>query len=255
MKFRSFFKGMITRLRDSAWMRPSSEKVGDTFTAVQSIDPQYNRQRLVEIFGDERLSQQLLYENWVVKDSWRFREEALPLLCGMDPERFSETMEGRDSMEDLWSHARQCVEQNLLPVINRDMPEEEWRVEPLAVYHWAVISRVPLPEAFISLMEFVARTVKSPVRKGDREEAGDGVKMSAGFDHDREKVLGLALAMVAACPDRCRNHSGRVTADGIMRVLHERPDWLTGQSLMMKDPAMRDLIEKWLNVRGLPANE
>ncbi len=55
--------------------------------AGQTVEQEGRNQRLQNIHGREKIDLQMLYEKWVVKDSWLLKHEALPLLFGIDPER------------------------------------------------------------------------------------------------------------------------------------------------------------------------
>ena len=43
------------------------------------------RQREKELFGEDRVRLQRLYEKWVVKETWLLHDEAIPLLLAIDP--------------------------------------------------------------------------------------------------------------------------------------------------------------------------
>ncbi|MGH8120212.1 MAG: hypothetical protein ACRESK_06315, partial [Gammaproteobacteria bacterium] len=204
-------------------------------------------QRYRELLGEEKMNQQLLYERWAVKDTWRLRDEALPLLYGIDPDTYEQgdhRCAVEESIQGLWTHARQCIEHNLLQVTNREQRDEDWTVEPLAIYQWAVISRMQLPEPFVALMDFVGRTVKkfspSPV-PGDP----DGGQISAVFDEHREKVLGLALTVLARTPERCRNTDGKVAVELLVRAMKEQPCF-KDHSGKLADSAILDLLNKYI---------
>ena len=39
------------------------------------------------VYGQEKLSQQLFYEKWSTRDEWLLKDEAIPLVLGLDPEQ------------------------------------------------------------------------------------------------------------------------------------------------------------------------
>jgi len=204
--------------------------------------------RYREIYGKEKMNQQLLYERWVVKDTWNLRDEALPLLYGIDPGTYvkgSDSCAAEEAIQGLWQHAQQCIEHDLLPVTNREHHADDWKVEPLAIYQWAVISRMQLPEPFVTLMDFIGRTVKKPSSSPVPAHGPDGGQISAAFDEDREKVLGMALAVLAKTPERCRNAEGKVAAELIIKVMKEQPRF-QDHSGKLADGAIRDLLNKYL---------
>lgn len=207
-------------------------------------------QRLGRIYGEDAMSLQRLYESWVTKESWLIKQEALPLLLARDPEeKFNSNPESARLLDELWSHAGTCVEQGLLQAINREEAPENWRAAPLEIYRWARISRIRLPDAFAALMDFVARTVKREDAHHDVAGQQSPVDMTAArFDQEREKVLGMALAILAAYPEQCRNSRGQVKVDKIVKILADKAGhWLGEDKLSLSSTAIRDLINKWLN--------
>ncbi len=209
------------------------------------------RQREFELFGKEKINQQRLYEKWVVKDTWRLLSEALPLLSGFDPanthlQNNSEIY--KNKLNEHWSHAKQCVEQGLLPVTNRDNKPEDWQVHPFDAYRWAKVSRIEMPEALVTLMEFVLKTVKQTVVQGDSITDSDNTDNKRECDEDRERVLGTALAILSAYSERCRNNNGQVQTDRILEIFNEKGKfWFGDRYPDLSKDAMRDLIDKWIN--------
>lgn len=204
--------------------------------------------RIRELYGEEKLQQQLLYERWAVKDTWHLRTEALPLLLGLDPDKYTmndDSLVEEEAIKGLWRHAGQCIEHGLLQVTNRAQAAEDWRVEPLVIYQWAVISRLSVPDPLVAIMDFVGRTVKRSPPPAPHAETPDGGRISASFDEDREKVLGMALAVLAAFPDRCRNAAGEIRAELMAGVCKEQFR-VQGHQPQLADGAMIDLINKWL---------
>lgn len=188
--------------------------------------------RLSAIYGEEKMQQQLLYERWAVKDTWHLRTEALPLLLGMDPDKYqkNEYRPDEETIKGLWQHATQCIEHGLLQVTNREQKRDEWRVEPLDIYQWAEISRLTVPDPLTAIMEFIGSTVMKSLR-----------------DKDREKILGMALAVLATYPDRCRNAGGEIKAEVLAGICKEQFR-ARGQETGLPDNAMLELIDKWLHV-------
>jgi len=214
-------------------------------------------QRFRECYGEEKLKQQLLYERWAVKDTWHLRTEALPLLFGIDPDTYKindDSLVEEEAIKGVWPHAMQCIEHGLLHVTNREQTAEDWQVEPIGIYQWAVISRLQLPDPLVAIMDFVGRTVKKSPQSAPYAETPDGGRISASFDEGREKVLGMALAVLATFPDRCRNAAGKITAELLAGVCKEQFR-AQGQQPSLADGAMIDLIHKWLNVRARGQSE
>lgn len=211
-----------------------------TVTEIASGDKVIN-QRMEEIYGRDQLALQLLYEQWVGKNDWKLKDEALLLLLAIDPElkSFPGNIDEKNIYDKLWIHARDCVEQGLLKVINLEQAPEEWCVKPVDVYRWAIISRIEVPAELGRLMEYIVSTVKQAV--ADKDGTDD-------YDKNRENILGMALAILAAFPERCKNGEGQVTADNILEMMdkksHISPE-TRNTGLPVTD--RRELIEKWLN--------
>lgn len=210
------------------------------------------RERERELYGEDHLAEQRLFERWVCKESWRLRSEALPLFFGIDPEKFKSTVDAMPELENelatLWSHARQCVEQGLLEVINKEKDPDDWKVRPLVAYKWAAVSRVKLPETLVPLMDFIATSVKrEDTGVADATNVNDASVSSEQFDSDREKILGMALAILAAFPEQTRNSKGRININRLMSIMGEKKEfWIGNETLSLSEPAIRDLLNKWL---------
>jgi len=210
------------------------------------------RQRELELYGEERVNQQRLYESWVVKDSWSLMSEALPLLAGYDPGNKSllkNDEKYRNKMIDLSRHAKQCVEQGLLPVTNPENKPEDWHIHPFNAYRWAAVSRIEMPEILTTLMEFITKTVKQPVIQDDSIiKPDDTDNYTREYDEDRERILGTALAILASYSERCRNNNGHVQTDKILEILNEKGKfWFGNHPPNLANDAIRDLIDKWVN--------
>ena len=195
------------------------------------------------------LTQQKLYEKWVVKPSWHLKNQALPLLLSMDPEKYSTSScdeYSEQKYQDLWEHAQHCVEQGLLFVLNREHPADEWEAKPIDVYKWAAISRVELPAELSTLMEFVMMTLVSTANI-DNDSLDNKKQNDITYDKDRERILGAALAMLVTYPERCKNKKGRVSAENILSLIDENESVLFGEEIPGLSPtAGIDLINKWI---------
>lgn len=218
--------------------------------------PESINQQLENIYGREKIELQILYENWVVKDTWLLKHEAMPLLLGVNPESNIKSLPSdvQNNIEQLWVHAKNCVDQGLLRLINPEKDWKDWRVNPLDIYRWARVSRIDLPDVFSTLMEFVSNTIKQPELPqksySDTENNENGCE---NFDQNREKVLGIALALLAAYPEKCTNSRGKVKVDKIVNLINEKGEfWLGNETLDLSTVAIRDLIGKWLDT--LPAS-
>ena len=204
------------------------------------------QQREQQMFGAERLQQQKLYEKWVAKETWLLKNEAIPLLCGLNPESGLNVDLSRQN--ELWEHAQHCVAQGLLSVLEPDSDPESWRVRPQDVYKWAAISRIEIPEALSTIMTFVMSVLK----KSDSERPVDNINYATEdnlhrSDNDRERILGAALAILAAYPEKCRNEKGQVDINRIIEILEDKGEfWFSERIPALSDTAIFDLINRWL---------
>lgn len=207
------------------------------------------RQKEKDIYGEDRIGQQKLYEKWVVKESWHLKNQAIPLLLSMDPENVSISLcdeETEQEYQDLWEHAQHCVEQELLFVLNRECPVDEWEASPIDVYKWAAISRVELPKELLPLMEFVMKSLV-PTTNFNNNSRSSKKQDEVSYDKGKERILGAALAMLAAYPERCRNKKGRVRAENILSLINENENVLFGDEIPeLSVTADLDLINRWL---------
>ncbi|MCK5497700.1 MAG: hypothetical protein KAI77_00775 [Gammaproteobacteria bacterium] len=214
-----------------------------------SGDTKNMREKEKDVYGEDRITQQKLYEKWAVKPSWHLKNQAIPLLLSMDPEKYSTSSRDEYSeqkYQDLWEHAQHCVEQGLLFVLNREHPADEWKAKPIDVYKWAAISRVELPLELSTLMEFVMMTLVS-TENIDNDSLDNKKQNDITYDKDRERILGAALAMLVTYPERCKNKKGRVSAENILSLIDENESVLFGEEIPGLSPtAGIDLINKWI---------
>ena len=214
-----------------------------------SGDTKNMREKEKDVYGEDRITQQKLYEKWAVKPSWHLKNQAIPLLLSMDPEKYSTSSRNEYSeqkYQDLWEHAQHCVEQGLLFVLNREHPADEWKAKPIDVYKWAAISRVELPLELSTLMEFVMMTLVS-TENIDNDSLDNKKQNDITYDKDRERILGAALAMLVTYPERCKNKKGRVSAENILSLIDENESVLFGEEIPgLSSTAGIDLINKWI---------
>jgi hypothetical protein len=208
-------------------------------------------QKEMDIYGEDRITQQKLYEKWAVKSSWHLNTEAIPLLLSMDPEKYSASSssdESKQKYEDLREHAQHCVEQGLLPILNHERSADEWIAKPIDVYKWAAISRVEIPVQLSALMEFVMMTLLSTVDIVN-DSSNDGSKSEVFFKSDIERILGAALSMLVTYPERCKNKKGQVRAENILSLISENERALFGEEIPKLSATVSiDLINKWMMI-------
>lgn len=217
--------------------------------ASNSGNSENMRQKEIDIYGEERITQQKLYEKWAVKSSWHLHTEAIPILLSIDPEKYSVSSfadEREQKYQNLREHAQHCVAQGLLPVLNQERPAEEWIAKPIDVYKWAVISRVEIPAQLLALMEFVMMSLVSTENAGD-DLSNKGNHTKDSFNNNKERILGAALSMLVTYPERCKNKKGRVRAENILSLISENENDLFGEEIPRLSTTVGiDLINNWI---------
>lgn len=186
----------------------------------------------------EDMQQQLLYEYWLKRDTWLLRDEAVPLLLGLDPARIELTA---TDITELWEQARSAAEEGELAVYNRQAPVESWSVAPEVVYRWAGNREIALPDPFSSLMEFILKTVQKDesVRIQDDSEA-------VSFNAGNEVILGAALAVINAFPELCRKGDGSIDIRATILKMHEHAGVLFGsEEPELTYERIYDLLKNW----------
>jgi len=247
MKIINKIKTLLDKNKGNALSESISKNMKDIKNKSENTSVDLRR-RERELFGVDRVQQQKLYEKWIIKKTWLLKDEAIPLLCGVNPE--SKMSSESDAMQfaKLWEHAQQCVAQGLLSITETAAEPEKWQVQPQEVYKWAAISRVNIPEQLSGVMEFILSTVKNT----DSDSSGhvldsNNPKNTDKIGDDKERVLGAALAILAAYPNQCRNNKGRVRANKIVEILEEKGEFWFGKGTpALSNTARLDLINRWL---------
>lgn len=215
-------------------------------SSVQS-DELLMAERENKVFEKETLNLQKLYEKWSCKEEWLLYKEGIPLLFGIEPgsKNIDEALSGK--IGSLWEHAQDCVNKNLLPVINKEKPAIEWQVRPLDLYSWGTVSRISMPEEFSLLMSFVAQTVKSV--HVQPEHAASENSQDLLYQKHREVVLGAATSLLVNAPELCKNKKGKVVSNLIAKnILENENQWFADDRPMLAETAMTDLIEEYLKL-------
>jgi len=238
------------RMLISIFGQSSESSARKIYSNAESADLSLDMsQREKAIYGEDKIRLQKLYEKWAVKETWHLKSQGIPLLLSIDPEIYSDSSvdeANEQKYQDLWKHAQHCVEQDLLLVLNRESPVDEWEAKPIDVYKWAAISRVDLPEQLSNLMEFVMMAVLSTVNSSGDSSAGKSRK-EASYNSDKEHILGAALAMLATYPEQCVNKKGRLRAEKIISLINEKEGSLfAGKAPDLSATASIDLINKWI---------
>ena len=208
------------------------------------------REREKALYGNDTLSKQRLYEEWVGREEWILKTEGIPLLLGMDPDQCDINNAAENTTEEmasLWRHAQACATQNLLVVVNLEQEPEEWRVTPVALYQWAMISRVSMPAELMGLAGFVLRAVKKPVY-AEKDANTPELNKPKNIILHQKIALGAALALLANQREQFLAETGRVDADKIVaQIFDNKGVWFRRGKPLLSKTAMRDLIEGYLD--------
>lgn len=211
-------------------------------------------QKIGEVYGEDKLKRQQLFEHWCVKDYWKLKAEAIPLSLGLDPHNtdWHDYTELQQQISDLFEHAIHCIEHNMsLTVRDLEQDKNDWQVIPSEFYCWASVSRIDVPEQMSALMEFILSSVKTTSFATDSKDTTpvtpEVSNLSLRFDKDNEVVLGAALALLAKYPEQCQDSKGKVKVTKITSLIEEYKDtWFEDEEPDLSNSAREDLINKWL---------
>ncbi len=180
-----------------------------------------------------------LYEKWLREPRWQARDEALPLLLGVDPERWLELRENAGIQAlaaQVWEGMEaRLVAAGLIAAGVRHLAPEAW-------YRWAGEQGIAVPEAFGGLMDFILRTVKRSVSEPETPATqGDS---ASGI---REQVLGAALNVLAKCPDQCYDEHGLASGTRIAALIAAQSvRWFGSPRPAMSPAEMAVFLDRWL---------
>jgi len=221
-------------------------------TNIKPLEEQELRQRESELFDEKSLYYQRLFEKWTVKEEWKLEAEGIYLLLGTDPEQglSEDNAEHYHQYNDLLCHAKQCVNQGLLPVINQSEPEINWKVTPVDLYRWASISRVALKQEFIHLMDFVTKMTAVSKESFVSEKAKNDVDPEElNILEDKIATLGAALSIVFYRREECLNSKGSLRQEKIAPLIQEDlKKWFGDKQPRLNIQGMQDLIRQHLKV-------
>lgn len=205
--------------------------------------------REIEVYGAEQVAESRLFERWASLESWLLRDQAIPLLLGVDPEhpdRLRDDPELKQRASELWQHAMRCVRDRLgLRVLDGAREPGEWRVAPSDLYQWAVVSRIAMPETLERLLAFVAQVVKAP-QPPQASVPPETARLAA-----QVAVLGAALAIISRDPHACRDSRGVLSAARLAARIEETAEHLFGSDTPpLSAPEIIALVQQHLRVRG-----
>ena len=201
-----------------------------TITVSTKLDSKNNKNR------------QKLFEHWCKKEKWLLFNEGIPLLYAVDPEKKNKIPDELvTKIEKLASHAKECVKNNLLPVINNDQSEKKWEVKPINLFSWATVSRVAMPDEFVSLMSFINLTVKQ-INNFDSNENTNSINHV-----NREITLGAAISILVNAPNSSRNANEHIDSISIVQeILKNEKHWFKDTERKLSEAEMVQLINEYL---------
>ena len=211
------------------------------------------QERIEGHYGKHQILEQQFYEKWCTKDRWNLKDEAVPIVLGLDPNNneWSKDKTLSEKTNELYQHALHCIHHDLsLSVIDKEAEENLWQVTPVEFYRWAAVSRVTIPEKLSALMDFIISTVKQSGFVTDEEGhavSPEASSLSLDFDKQTEIVLGAALNLLVKAPSECQTDRGKVSPKKIAaKILESEEDWFQGSELKLSQAAVEDLLTKWI---------
>jgi len=197
------------------------------------------------VYDEDHLRLQKLYEKWICKDKWLLQQEGIPLLFGINPDTNASGDDVSDKTEELWEHAQECVHKKLLSVVNIDNSADKWEVLPIDLYRWAMVSRISVPDEFSALIAFVIQTIK-PVQNSHVQTE---VEVDAVLQKHKEIVMGAATSLLVNASEQCKNDKGKVIAINISRLIIEnKQQWFGKDEALLDEPAMTKLIDDYIKL-------
>tara|TARA_B100001079_G_C16348379_1_gene486961 strand:- start:361 stop:1059 length:699 start_codon:yes stop_codon:yes gene_type:complete len=201
-----------------------------------------------EIYDEEKINKQKLYEKWCKKEKWLLHSEGILLLLSINPSK--KNILDKDLVErinNLKEHANECVRKNLLEVLNINKPENEWEVKPVDLYHWATISRINIPDEFNTLMTFITQSLRT--NNYDSNTINHGISQDGIYKSENEIVLGAAISLLINSPGICRDDKGNINSKVIAsKIIENEKHWFDNSKSKLSEIEMIELIEKYVRM-------
>ncbi|MFT5395342.1 MAG: hypothetical protein ACI85N_000526 [Gammaproteobacteria bacterium] len=202
-------------------------------------------EREKNIYDEDHLRLQKLYEKWICKDKWLLQKEGIPLLFGINPDTKEAGGDVSAKIKELWAHAQACVHKKLLSVVNIDNSTDKWEVLPIDLYRWAMVSRISVPDEFSVLIAFIIQTVK-PEHNSHVQTV---VEQDAILQKHKEIVMGAATSLLVNAFEQCQNDKGKVSAINISRLIIEnKQEWFGKDEPLLVELTMTELIEDYIKL-------
>lgn len=201
---------------------------------------------------EDPLEQQKLYEQWLRREQWLLRREAIPLALAVNPKEW-ESLTRRDDLRQaerlVWTAVKKCIADQGLPrVIKAHETEDGWSVSPADFYLWAKAEGIAIPEPFEALIQFILRVVKRPEQSQALPCVNDRpAVIPQSRSSERETVLGAALNILTKCPEKCYDEHGFVSGAAIADIIESQSTlWFDSPDSPWPSSDMAALIDKWL---------
>lgn len=178
--------------------------------------------------------QELFIDRYIKLDSWNLYTEALPILIGYRPEYIHYARLDKRYIE-LEKLARSSANITL-KIINKDEPEERWRVLPKEIVKWAMTKNLEI----LMLLEREFELGKKQGMGSPEDVKGHGnSELNA---RKREAILHAALGALVAFPDECKTH-GKITASAIAKTIEQNSKiWFDYDDLPLGDRKTVEVI-------------
>jgi hypothetical protein len=181
--------------------------------------------------------QELFINKYIKLDSWNLFSEALPILIGYRPE-YINYAKLDSKYKELETLARSSTNITL-KILNKDEPEEKWRVLPKEVVKWANLKDIEilyLLKELYSEKEKKKVIVSSTVHPTAERHAAN-----------REPILIAALAVLAKYPEQCKDN-GEVSASKIYSVMMDKSlIWFEDGEPPLEERTIKEMINSALN--------
>jgi hypothetical protein len=179
--------------------------------------------------------QQQFIDKYIKLDSWNLYSEALPILIGYRPEyvQYAKLDKRYAELEMLARSSANIT----LKIINKNDPEEKWRVLPKDVVNWAYSKKIEVLYLFSSVFSL-------GVSSGAE---GELFKSHGNAEHNAQikaSILEAAIGVIVAFPEECKTY-GNISSAAIFRAIdNHSPLWFKGGVLPVSERKATEYISK-----------
>jgi hypothetical protein len=207
----------------------------DGYKKEKSDQAETIRVEQARVFNKPEQQEQFI-NRYIKLDSWNLYSEALPILIGYRPEYINYAKLDR-RFKELEKLARSSANITL-KIINKDEPENKWRVIPKDVVKWAQSKEVEI----LMLLESEFGLDKKQSRQSDEDKKDHGnAELNA---IKREALLHAALGALVAFPEECKTH-GKITASAIAKTIEQNSKiWFDYDDLPLSNRKTVEIISK-----------